>query len=168
LVQAKLAQNLVFLLLNLQKDHNSSEVQDFLESTQNELLDALQLSLSKSNPAKRTRREAQTTSLLRALLELSGGRVDCRQHGFAEEYMASDNADLCASLLGIPRTRQFGDLNSEKVYNELLKSPVFSGMEIGLQDMEEWTTKMMGSLRVGFRTGYLVRYSKGRKSLLLT
>ncbi len=81
--------------------------------------------------------------------------------------MASENADLYASLLGITRTRQFGDLNSEEVYNELLKSPVFSGMEIGLQDMEEWTTKMMGSLRVGFRTGYLVRYPKGRNSSLL-
>ena len=157
----------MFLLLNLQKDHNSSEAHDFLESTQDELLDTLQLSLSISVPAKRTRREAQTTSLLRALLELSGGRVDCRQHGFAEEYMASENADLYASLLGITRTRQFGDLNSEKVYNELLKSPVFSGMEIGLQDMKEWTTKMMSSLSVGFRTGYLVRYSKGRDSSLL-
>jgi len=39
--------------------------------------------------------------------------VDCRQHGFAEEYMASENADLYASLLGITRTRQFGDLNSD-------------------------------------------------------
>lgn len=157
----------MFLFLNLQKDHNSSEVHDFLESTQDELLDTLQLSLSISIPAKRTRREAQTTSLLRALLELSGGRVDCRQHGFAEEYTAGENADLYASLLGITKTREFEDLNSEEVYNELLKSPVFSGMEIGLQDLEEWTTKMMGSLRVGFRTGYLVRYPKGRNSSLL-
>ena len=59
-------------------------------------------------PAKRTRRgEAQITSLVRALLELSGGRVDLLQHGFAEEYMVSDNADLYASVLGITRTKQF-------------------------------------------------------------
>ncbi len=157
----------MFLFLNLQKDHNSSEARAFLESTQDELLDTLRLSLSISIPAKRTRREAQKTSLLRALLEFSGGRVDCRQHGFAEEYTPGENADLYASLLGIKKTREFEDLNSEKVYNELSKSPVFFGMELGLQDLEEWTTKTMGSLHIGFRTGYLVRYPKRRNSSLL-
>ena len=127
----------MFLFLNLQKDHNSSEAHDFLESTQNELLDTLQLSLSISIPVKRMRRETQTTSLLRALLKLFGGRVNCRQHGFAEEYTTSENADLYASLLGITKTREFEDLNSEKVYNELLKSSIFSEMEIGLQDLKE-------------------------------
>ncbi len=87
--------------------------------------------------------------------------MDCRQHGFAEEYTAGENADLYASLLGITKTREFEDLNLEKVYNELSKSSVFSGMELGLQDLEEWTTKTMSSLHVGFRTGYLVRYPKG-------
>lgn len=157
----------MFLLLNLQKDHHSFEAHDLLESTQDELLETLQLSLSFSVPAKRTRRKAQTTSLLRALLELSGGRVNCRQHGFAEDYMVSENADLYASLFGITRTRQFGDLNSEKVYNDLLKSSIFSEMENGLQDMKEWTTKMKSFLRIDFRTGYLVRYSKGNSSLLI-
>ena len=157
----------MLLFVELERDHNSSEAHEFFESTQYELLDTFQRNLPISISAERTRREAQKTSLLRALLELSGGRVDCRQHGFAEEYTASENADIFASLLGITKTRQFGDLNLEELYDELLKSPVFSEMEMGLQDLEEWTTKMMSSLRVGFRTGYLVRYPKARSSSLL-
>lgn len=63
--------------------------------------------------------------------------MNCQQHGFAEEYTTSENADLYASLLGITKTREFEDLNSKKVYNELLKSSIFSEMEIGLQDLKE-------------------------------
>jgi hypothetical protein len=164
----ELAQNLVLLVLNLE-DHNSSDAHNYLESNQDNLLENLQLSLPISVPAERTKRdEAQITSLFRALLELSGGRVDFQQHRFAEEYTASENADLYASVLGITRTRQFGDFDSEEMCNTLSKSPVFSGMKIGVQDLEEWTTKMINSLPVGFPKGYLVRYPEGRTSSMLT
>jgi hypothetical protein len=153
-----LAQNLVLLFLNLEKDHSSSHAQNCLESDQDELLASLQFSLPIPIPPKRTKRdEAQTTSLIRALVELSGGRVDLRQHGFAEEYTASENADLYASVFNITRTKQFGDFDLEKMCNTLSKSPVFSGMAISVQDLGERTMKMMDYLRIGFQKGYLVR-----------
>ena len=143
----------MFLHLNLEKDHSSN----CLEGDQEMLLESLQLSLPIPVSTKRTKRdEAQITSLIRALLELSGGRVDLRQHGFAEEYTASENADLYASVFDIARTKQFGDFDSEEMCNTLAKSPVFSRMTISVQDLEEWTTKMMDSLRLGFREGHLV------------
>jgi hypothetical protein len=149
-----LAQNLVLLVLNLVKNHDSF---DSLARNQDDLLENLQLSLSIPVPPKRTKRdEAQITSLVRALLELSGGRVDIQQHGFAEEYTASENADLYASVLGITRTKQCGDFDLEEMRNTLSKSPVFSGMIIGARDLEGWTTNMIHSLRIGFRKGYLV------------
>lgn len=71
-----------------------------LESDQDVLLESFLFSLPMPMPPRRTKRdEAQVTSLVRALPELSGGRVDFRQHGFAEEYTASENADLYASIL---------------------------------------------------------------------
>ena len=147
----------MFLHLNLEDDHGSN----CLESCQEILLDSLQLSLQFSVPPKRTKRdEYQITSLVRALLELSGGRVDPRQHRFAEEYTASENADLYASIFDIVRTKQFGDFESEEMCNTLSKSPVFSRMTISVQDLEEWTTKMMDSLRLDFREGHLIRHPK--------
>ncbi len=86
--------------------------------------------------------------------------MDRRQHRFAEEYTAGENADLFASVLDIARSKQFGDFDSKKMCNTLSKSPVFSRMTISVQDLEEWTTKMMDSLRLGFREGHLVRSPK--------
>jgi hypothetical protein len=158
-VKKKLAQNLVFLFLNLEKDHDSIDAHVYLESSPDDLLENLQHSLSTLLPAQRTRRdEAQITSLARALLEFSGGRVDCQQHGFAEEYTTSENTDLYASLLEITRTNQFGDFDSEKMRNTLSKSPVFAGMTIYASDPEEWTAKMIDRLPIGFQEGHLVRY----------
>ena len=147
----------MFLFLNLEKDHSSSVAYNCLDSSQDELLENLQLSLAIPVPPKRMERdETQITSLVQALLELSGGRVDLRQHRFAEEYTANENADLYASIFDITRTKQFGDFDSEEMCNTLSKSPVFSEMATSVQDVKEWTTKMMRSLRVGFREGYLV------------
>lgn len=147
-VQEKLAQNLVLLFLNLEKDHNSYE---YLERTHYDLLEDLRRSLSIPVPAKRTKRdEAQLTSLVRALLELSGGRVDDQQQDFAEEYTASENTDLCASVLNITRTRHFGDFDSEEMCKMLSKSAVFSGMTVGVRDLEKWTFEMTEYLHVEF------------------
>ena len=106
-----MAQNLVFLFLNLEKDHGSVDAQTCLESDQEVLLESLQFSLPIPTgvPPKRTKLDdTQITSIVRGLLEGSGGRVDAFQHRFAEEYTARENADLCASLFDITRTNPFG------------------------------------------------------------
>lgn len=150
----------MFLLLNLENDHSSDDAHNCLESGQDELLESLQFTLLIPVPPQRTKLDkAQLTSLVRALLELSEGRVDLRQHKYAEEYTASGNADLYASLFNITRTRRFGDFDLEEMCNTLSKSPVFSEMATSVQDLEERTTKMTDYLRVGFRKGYLVRYA---------
>lgn len=92
----------MFLYWNLEKDQSFNH----LESYQEILLESFLLSLSIPVSPKRTKcDEAQKASLVRALLELSGGRVDLRQHRFAEEYTASENADLYASVFDIVRTK---------------------------------------------------------------
>jgi hypothetical protein len=127
----------VLLFLYEEKDDHSLNADYYLQSNQDDLLENLQLSLPIPVPAERARREeAQITSLFRALLELSGGRKDDQQHRFTEEYTASKNTELCASVLGIIRTRQLGDFDSEEIYNTLSKSLVFSRMIIGARDLE--------------------------------
>jgi hypothetical protein len=144
------------------ENHNSSK------SDQDKLFQSLQCSLSIPVRSERSKRdETQITSLFRALLELSGGRVDLRQHEFAEEYTAGENADLCASVFGITRTKQFGDFDSQEMIHTLSKSPVFSGIAIGARDLEERIAKMMHSLRIGFPKGYLVQYPERRNSSML-
>ncbi|KAL8902279.1 MAG: hypothetical protein Q9207_004797 [Kuettlingeria erythrocarpa] len=106
-------------------------------------------------PRRTKRDEAQLTSLVRALLEVSGGRVDRQQHRFAEEYTASENANLYASIFDIARTYQFSDFDLEKMCNTLSKSPVSSRMTISVQDLEEWTMEMTDLLFLGFREGHL-------------
>ena len=147
----------MLLFLNLEKDHTSSAAYNYLGSDQDELLESLQCSLRIPVPPKRTKcDETQITLLVRALLELSGGRVEVQQHRFMEEYTASENADLCASVFNVTRSRQFGDVDPKEICKMLSKSVAFSEMTISIQYVEEWTAKMMDSLRVGFRKGYLV------------
>lgn len=150
------------------KDHNSSGAHNYLESTQDELVESLQRSLPIPEPPERTERdEAQITSLVRALLELSDNRVNDQQHGFAEECTASENTDLCASVLSITRTNQFGDFDLEDMRNTLLTSPVFSGMTFSTRDLERRIMKMLHYFGVSFREGYLVRSPEGRPSSIL-
>lgn len=116
-----------------------------LESDQDELHESLQFALPTPVSPKKTKLdEAQFTSIVRALLELSGGRVDLRQHKYAEEYTASENANLYASLFNITRTRRFGDFEPEEMCKTLSKSPVFSEMAISVQDFERTDYKDEG------------------------
>ncbi|KAM0794837.1 hypothetical protein BDR22DRAFT_977402 [Usnea florida] len=147
--------NLAFILrslfLNLTKDYDSLHAYHYLASNEDDLLENFQLSLPIPVPPERTNcDEAQVTSLVRALLELSGGRVDVRQHECAQEYTLYRNADLYASVLGITRERTFGDSGSEQIYKELLESPVISETTITAQDLEEWTLMMRKFLPIGF------------------
>ena len=158
----------MLLFLNLENNYNSKDAQTYLESDQDELLKSLQSSIRIPVIPKRTKRdESQITFLVRALLELSGGRVDFRQHGFAEEYTASQNADLCASIFEITRKNQFGDFDSEEMCKSVSKSPVFSKVAISLQNLESRTTRMRDFLCVGFPDRYLVRSIKGRSNFIL-
>lgn len=126
------------MFLNLENDHSSDDAHKCLEIDQDDLLESLQLALYIPVPPKRTRLdETQLTSLVRALLALSGGKVDVRQHTYAEEYTASENANLYASLFNITTTRRFGDFVPEEMCKTLSKSLVFSGMAISVQDLEE-------------------------------
>lgn len=135
----------------MEKDHSSSNVHDYLLNNQDELLESLQCSLRIPEPPTRTKRdETQITSLVRALLELSGGSVEAQQHRFIEEYTASENADLYASIFNITRSRQFGNFDPKEMCKTFSKSVAFSGMAIGIRYVEEWTAKMMDPLRAGF------------------
>ena len=139
------------LFLNLTTDYDSLHAYHYLASNEDDLLENFQLSLPIPVPPERTKHdEAQITSLVRALLELSSGRVDLQQHEFAKEYTLSDNADLYATVLGITRERTFGDSDSEQIYKELSESPVFSETMISAQDLEEWTMKMREFLPISF------------------
>jgi hypothetical protein len=76
--------------------------------------------------------------------------VKVQQHGFIEEYTASENADLYALVFNVTRSRQFGDFDPKEMCKTLLKSVAFSGMAISIQYVEEWTAKMMDSSVLAF------------------
>ena len=132
----------MFLHLNLGKDHVFNSLDTYYEM----LLGGLQSS------KRMNRDDTQITSLVRILLEFSGGRVDLRQHKLDQEYTTTKNADLYASIFGIVRTEHFAKFDSDKMYNTLSKS------SIDIRELKEWTTKMMEPLRLGFGEGYQVRY----------
>lgn len=158
----------MILFLNQETDHDSFDAYHYLTSNEDDLLESFQRSLLLPVPPERTRSdETQMTSLIRALLEFSGGRVDLQQHGFAQEYTVSDNADLYASVLGITRKRTFGDIDPEEICNALLESPVFSEVTISAQSLEDWTMQMINFLPIGFPKNYLVRYPEERTDSIL-
>ncbi len=162
-IQKKLAQNLVISFLNHETDLESFDAYDYLTSDKNNLLESLQSSLRRPVPPERTRSdESQMTSLVRALLELSGGRVDRQQHGFAQEYTVCDNADLYALVLGMTRKRTFGDIDSEEMCNALSKSPVFSEETFSAQSLQNRTMQIMKCLHIGFPKDHLVQYPEER------
>ena len=94
--------------------------------------------------------KVQLNSLVRALLELSGGRVDLQQHGFAQEYTFRDNAELYASVLDITGKATCENYDPEKIYQALSESPVFSDTTTSTQDLEDRLTKIMNFLPIGF------------------
>ena len=159
----------MLLVLVLVGDHGSNDAQTCIESNQAELLENLVLSLRNSGPPKRpTLDDAQITSLIQVLLELSGSEVDLRQHVFAEDCTAEENADLYASILGITRTKQFGDFDLEELCNSISQSPVFSEVAINVRSLENWTTRMRDFLPLSFPKGYLVRRPYERIGFMLT
>jgi len=102
--------------------------------------------------------EEQTTSLFQRFLEFSGGKVDCGQHEFGMDYTTSQNAALCANLLGVFSSRQSGPFDPEKMQGALSKSKLFAGLsKPDIPDILEWSLRMMALVPVGFPDNYLVQ-----------
>jgi len=110
----------------------------------------------------------QTISLVRGLLEFSGGRVECRQHAFDQEHTTSDNTRLCGLLIGITGTNRFGNFDSKQMHDALLKSKIFADdPDISALDTVKWSTQMLEIVPFGLSKGYLVGYPEGRAWLML-
>jgi len=105
----------------------------------------------------RERLEEQTTSLFRRFLELSGGKVDYGQHEIEMDYTTSQNAALCASLLGVFSSRQSRPFDPEDMQGALSKSKLFAGLlKPDVADILEWSLRIMVLVPVGFLENYLV------------
>ena len=88
--------------------------------------------------------ERQTVSLFRSLLEFSGGKVGCRQHSFDFDYTISQNVSLCARLLGVPFSRQFGCFDPKEMQSALLKSKIITEVSSpAVPDTLDWSLRMM-------------------------
>jgi len=59
--------------------------------------------------------EFQIIFLIRDLLELSGGLVDCEQHAFDQEYTINDNFSIYIILIDVIDTNQFGDFDPKEM-----------------------------------------------------
>ena len=154
----------MFIGLNSQWNYDSCETLELFAKDQADLLQPFQQchtdpfkTLSESKAPINS--EIQMISLVRALLELSGGMVDCRQHAFDQQYAISDNLNLCKILVGITDENWFGNFDPNEMYDALLKCKVFiTDADIGTLDTVKWSMQMMQYLPIGFPVGYLVRY----------
>ena len=70
-------------------------------------------------------------------MKLFSSKVYDIQHRFAEKYTVIENADLCVLFFDITRTVEFEDIDSEKVYNTLLKFLILFESTINAQEMTE-------------------------------
>jgi hypothetical protein len=132
----------------------SADAQIFLASNEEELIDSLKFGLKPPIPFNRD--ECQITSLFRALLELSGGRVDFLQHNFAENYTAKQNRELCARVFDISDIKKFGECDVREISSSLSKSPLFVGETLSAEGLGQWAAIMNSSLQIGFPPGHLV------------
>ncbi|MCJ1288290.1 hypothetical protein MMC26_007645, partial [Xylographa opegraphella] len=158
-VRKNLAQRLVLLGLNLVEHYDSPSALALFARDQDNLLQLLQQDcqdLSETISEQKMRSGFQIISLVRVMLEISGGKVDCRQHVRDQEYSASDNARVLGALIGIDATTQFGNFNSELIHIALLKSNVFTeDQEFSVSDTVKWSMDIMAILPIGYREGYL-------------
>jgi len=114
--------------------------------------------------------EQQMISLFRSFLELSDGKVDCRQHDFGMDYTTSQNASLCASFLGISCSRQFGRFDPEEMQAALSKSKLFAEQsKPDIPNTLDWGLHIMAYVPVGFPDNYLVQcyQSWGWRTLIM-
>ena len=98
----------------------------------------------------------QIISLVRCLLEFSGGREDFVQHKLDKEFTANENANLCRELIGITGSNYFGHYNTQEMLNALSASKVFTSNDLQTMDIVELSFQMMDFLPIGYRQGHLV------------
>lgn len=153
----------MLLSLNLSKyydtpsalDLYARDPDDWLQPFQNSHIDLSELSMAADSPIRE--QSLQTTSIFRSLLEFSDGLVDCGQHTFNFDYTISQNAFLCARLLGVPCECQFGRFDPREMQGALSKSKLFMGVPIPtVPDTLKWSLDMMASVPVGFLDNYMV------------
>lgn len=153
-----MSQNVVLLLHNL-VDHHSDKIQIYLESDREGLITRLVHALRIQLPPRRPKdEEVQTTSLIRAFLEMSGGRVDREQHEFFDESTTDTNAELFTSVLEITRTKEFGNPDMQEMIALITRSPLFSKSMTNVQDLDDRTMEIGHSLLLGYEEGHLVEY----------
>ena len=163
----------MLLGLRLLRDYDSQQALELLTKDEDDLLQLLleghpnlfEAASEDGVPTKPSYRlELHTISLIRAVLEFSEGKVDCRQHVFDQGYTSSDNASLYGRLLGVADNAGINPMEGfdpEQMCNTLLKSKAFAeGPDISLLEVIEWNTRIVDFLPIGFREEHLVRYSE--------
>jgi hypothetical protein len=133
----------------LLQTYNVHPALELLSKDEDELLQVF-TNLSKTGSRDPNDAEIQKISLIRCLLELSGGRKYLRQHIFHDKYSTNNNANLYGSLIGITRSNCFGNFDSQKMLNALSTSPVFTNDDIQMLNAVELSTEMIASLPIGF------------------
>jgi hypothetical protein len=98
----------------------------------------------------------QMISLVRCLLEFSGGREDFVQHKFDKEFTANENANLCRDLLGITGSSFFGRFDMQNMLDALSTSQVFTNNDLQTINIVELSFQMIDFLPIGYRQGHLV------------
>ena len=159
----------MLLGLRLLRDYDSQQALELLAKDENNLLqpfleghtNLLEAASEDEVPTKPSHcLELHTISLVRAVLELSGGRVECRQHVLDQGYTSSDNASLYGRLIGVADNADMnltGDFDAEQMCNALLKSKAFAeGPDVNILDVIKWNTRMADFLPIGFRGECLV------------
>jgi hypothetical protein len=154
-VRYKFTYCLLFIGLNLLQIYDTSPALELLSNGQDELLQVF-TGLSKTGSGESDSKEIQKISLVRFLLEFSGGREDFLQQKLSQEYTAMDNANLCGSLVGIAGSNYFGKFDTQEMLNALSKSKVFTDDDFRELNVVELSTQMMLYLPIGFPQGHLV------------
>jgi hypothetical protein len=156
-VQQTLSEHLVVLVSDLEGNHDSENA--YLNHGREAQIERLLLSLRIPVPPARPKDdETETTSLVRALLALSGGKADLRHNMFFAESTITRNAELFASLLNVTMTKEFGNVDVQEMIKMVSKSPVFSGTMVDEQGLHDRILNMKRSLHLGFDKDYLVRH----------
>ena len=137
--------------------HDCEDAFVFVENEEHEILESFQLTLSAllwKSRRRSTSDEFQVDSIVRALLVLSGSDVD--RHEISKDYTAKQNANLCASILGIELTSHFDKFDTAKMCGMLSRSPAFYGISTDPQIINNWRTRLNESLFLGFQEDYMV------------
>ncbi len=71
-----------------------------------------------------------------------------------KDFTAVSNANLYASMIGITRTRSFGDYDAQEACDLLMRSAIFAGRTIGVEGLQHRIQKLCVYLPIV--AGYLV------------